>query len=860
MNIFNKVTLQSMKISKTRTIVTIIGVVLSVAMITGVITFGVSLLDYVTRGAVIKYGDWHVNFPNVESSFIEEQSENEKVQYAVTFKNIGYAELKGSKNPDKPYLFIAGFNEETFEKLPINLLSGRFPKNEKEVIVSSSIAANGGVQFEIGDTLSLNLGSRMKGEDSLSQNEAYSEADETLVIKEEREYTVVGVCQRPTFEPYCAPGYTLITKATSTDDAQRFNLFVTLKKPRGIHTYINQVARKHSYCTNDNVLRFMGLSDDRLFNGLLYSIGSIVILIIMIGSVFLIYNSFNISLNERTHQFGILASVGATAKQLRNSVLFEGVCIGIIGIPIGVIVGIGCIHFVIQIVARNFGSILYTGVDLTLKISVLAILGAIVVSMVTILISAYIPAQKAANTPIMDCIRQTNEVKVQAHDMKTSRFSQYIYGLEATLALKNFKRNKKRYRSIVLSLVLSVVLFISVNAFVIYLKQASERAIVFTTYDISFTTKDMEDNEMIALYDELKTVKGVYESSYQALVPYSCSVNVNDLADSFWKAEGTEAIGETINLPIKVQFIDDSTYENMIKSVGLNPKDYMGQSKNLVAIAKMENTDPGLKEVEQFEDMFIKKTAHCTIKPKLIGSETKNLAEIQTNITLIETVPPDWLITTEPSKPVPYFLHIIAPYSSKEQFEATPDRVEVKGLTFSSKNAAQSVKEMERIIKAQGITSDYKLMNMNQMLDESRNYIFIANVFSYTFIIMISLIAVANVFNTISTNIKLRKRELAMLRSVGMSERDFQKMMNFECAFYGIRALKLGLPVALLNSYIIYKLMAIGGLEEVEFVLPWGSIVISIFGVLAIVFITMLYAVSEIKRENIIDALRDDIT
>ena len=180
-----------MKISKTRTIVTIIGVVLSVAMITGVITFGVSLLDYVTRGAVIKYGDWHVNFPNVESSFIEEQSENEKVQYAVTFKNIGYAELKGSKNPDKPYLFIAGFNEETFEKLPINLLSGRFPKNEKEVIVSSSIAANGGVQFEIGDTLSLNLGSRMKGEDSLSQNEAYSEADERKARKPRRRSRVV---------------------------------------------------------------------------------------------------------------------------------------------------------------------------------------------------------------------------------------------------------------------------------------------------------------------------------------------------------------------------------------------------------------------------------------------------------------------------------------------------------------------------------------------------------------------------------------------------------------------------------------------------------------------------------------------
>jgi putative ABC transport system permease protein len=145
------------------------------------------------------------------------------------------------------------------------------------------------------------------------------------------------------------------------------------------------------------------------------------------------------------------------------------------------------------------------------------------------------------------------------------------------------------------------------------------------------------------------------------------------------------------------------------------------------------------------------------------------------------------------------------------------------------------------------------------MLDQSRNMIFISNVFAYTFIIMISLIAVANVFNTISTNIKLRRRELAMLRSVGMFDRDFQKMMNFECAFYGLRALLFGLPIAAISSWLIYKGMVVGGADNIDFVFPWGSMAISIFSVLFIVFITMLYAISKIKKENIIDALRDDM-
>jgi len=140
------------------------------------------------------------------------------------------------------------------------------------------------------------------------------------------------------------------------------------------------------------------------------------------------------------------------------------------------------------------------------------------------------------------------------------------------------------------------------------------------------------------------------------------------------------------------------------------------------------------------------------------------------------------------------------------------------------------------------------------------NNTFVIDLFTYVFVIMISLIAVANVFNTISTNIMLRKRELAMLRSVGMSERDFQKMMNFECVFYGMRTLLFGLPIAAISSWLIYKgLVTAERMDNFHFVFPWGSMAISVFSVLFIVFITMLYAIRKIKRENIIDALRDDI-
>jgi putative ABC transport system permease protein len=363
MNIFNKVTLQGMKKSRTRTIVTVIGVILSAAMITAVATFAVSLQNYIVKGAAQKSGGWHVGFLDVPSSFVQERIHDDGVANTATFENIGYAKLDGGKNSKKPYLFIAGFSKETFNALPITLLSGRLPQNSGEILVPGSIMIKSGVQFKVGDTLTLTVGSRMDGNKNLGQHDPYASGEETLVPKAKKTYTVAGICQRPAFEEDSAPGYTLITKADTQDQADDLSLFVTLKNPRGVHAYASSTAGGHSYIFNNNVLRFMGLSDDpgtKILTAFLYAVGAIVIAIIMIGSIFLIYNSFNISLNERTQQFGILASVGATAKQLRNSVLFEGLCIGAIGIPIGVIIGIGSMWGVLFVVAKNSANILYS--------------------------------------------------------------------------------------------------------------------------------------------------------------------------------------------------------------------------------------------------------------------------------------------------------------------------------------------------------------------------------------------------------------------------------------------------------------------------------------------------------------------
>lgn len=864
MSIFHKVALQSLKKSRTRTVVTVIGVVLSAALFTAVSTFGVSLLHYLTEGAIQKYGDWHVAFLDVDASFVQEQTGSGEVTGTAEFENIGYARLDGGRDAAKPYLFIAGYSEKTFDALPVTLLSGRMPVNSGEILVSGSIATKGGVACKVGDTLSLAVGDRRKGEEKLSQADPYCAGEETLVMKEERTYTVVGICRTPAFEEDAAPGYTLITVSDAADTAEPRSLFVTLKNPRRVHAYADSAAGGHACLFNDNVLRFMGLSEDagdNILTALLYAAGVIVAAIIMTGSVFLIYNSFHISLNERTQQFGILASVGATAKQLQNSVLFEGLCIGAIGIPIGILLGLGGIGLVIAVVARSFGNILYSDVPLTLQVSAPAIAGAAAVSLVTILLSAYIPARKAAKTPVMECIRQTNEVKLESGAVKTSKLAQRIYGLEGTLARKNFKRNRKRCRSIVLSLVLSIVLFVSTNAFVINLKQLSGQAKAVTDYDISFGTQDMEDSEMLRLYDRLKTAAGVSGSSYQFVLEYTCRIPSEALSDAYWKAAGAHTPEETVDLPMAIQFLDDGSFLNLIRGLGLPEEEYAGENAKLLTVAKMEDNSSQVENVNQLSDLFTSSSLHVTLIPTAGGRP--NTAKAQNaQITNVTFVPPDIPPVTGTFQQQPYFLQIIAPCSLMEKLAPAGETadVRVKGLMFQSEDPSRSAAEMERMIQDFGVTVPYLFLNTANALAENRNYIFIANVFAYTFIIMISLIAAANVFNTISTDIRLRRRELAMLRSVGMSERAFNKMMRFECAFYGMRALLFGLPLAAVFSWLIYKGMFAGGAEGIRFILPWAGIGISTGSVLLVIFVTMMYAVSKIRKENIIDALRDDMT
>ncbi|ROR95919.1 putative ABC transport system permease protein [Salana multivorans] len=873
MSILNKVTLAGMRKSPARTIVTIVGIVLSTAMIAGVATFGASLQNYLVESSLAKTGNWHVQFTNVDAAGIDALTADPEVTHLSTIDEVGYAALPGIRSEDKPYVFIAGLTEGAVDTLPISVLSGRLPERSDEIIVPSHLAAKGGVRLQVGDQVPLAVGERHLADVTLSQNDPYSagkegENPEQFTPTMQRIYTVVGTMERPEFETQTAPGYTILTKADAGTTPTLSTAFVTVESPANAGSWAEQSGIGSSYVLNEDVLRFLGGSGSATFNLILYTLVGIVILIIMIGSVFLIYNSFSISTSERTKQFGILSSVGATPQQLRNSVIFEGLCLAALGIPIGLIIGTGGIAAVLPVIEKNMGTLAENSVPLTLSISIPALIAAAFVSLVTILVSAYVPARKAAIRPVMESLRETNEVLITSEKVRTSSFAARLLGLEGALAMKNFKRNRRRYRTIVLSLVLSVVLFAAGTAFGSTLKRLADLITMDFDYDVLFVADNLPALEADQTFDTLMSAFGVTDGSSQTVLDYTVEVGPETLSPEYRSELGGTEMAETVTLPFHFQFIADDQYAAFAAEQGVDTEHHTGSLPEMVAVAKAQmptsDTD-GTNQNTSLVDLFGGAAEPLTITPIAPdGVPVGTPAEI--SVRFVDTYPVDPppgkgtlpAPTNVEGATSPYVFIVIAPSSMEDAFTVSGVG-ETVAMAFQSSTPSETTKQMEALIQSLGISSDYQLHNVYSMVEQFESVTFVVEVFTYGFVLLITLIAVANVFNTISTNIKLRKRELAMLRSVGMSDAQLNRMMGLESVFYGARTLVIGIPLTILVTWLIHSgLATVESVEGFDFVFPWASIAISTAGVLLIVSLTMGFSIRKLKKENIINALRSD--
>ena len=879
MNVLNKLTKKNLLLNKKRTIVTIIGIMLSTALVCAVAGLVTSAQQTFVNLIKNSDGDYHISFSNVPQEQQKYIIQNNAVDSYYTTKELGYSKFESIQNEDKPYIYVVAMNENAFEKGAYKLAEGRMAQNENEIVIPQHLIDNGRVKINVGDKITLNVGTRelMDGSKlnqknpylaSSSKEYIYQETgkagdsedyEEQIVDGQTKEYTVVGIMKRPNtgLEPYSAPGYTAVTYLNeggnigNTDKkvSKTFNFYVTLKNPKEYENVMNQIKNtietenesEIEVEANVDLLRFEGvLSESTL--GVLYGIASVIIVIIVVSSVFVIRNSFSISVSEKTKQYGMLASVGATKKQIKRSVLLEGLYIGIIAIPLGILLGIVAIIILLWIVNLLIGDMM-EGTEFVYNVPGMAILISVVISGITIFLSCLIPAIKASKIPPIEAIRGTDDIKIKTRKIKTSKLTKKLFGIGGVIASKNLKRNRKKYRTTVVSLVVSISIFIALSSFLTYGQMMTGSYYTDLNYNITVHG----GNE--ALYEKIATWSGInsYSYSYQT----SAEIDVNKYGTDFAKEElenkkqiyeedFPEDVGkyEYNTLGLTIVMVNNDYFKSYVKSLGMNEKDYSNIA--ILGDDMIHYLGQGKSKVEHYFNV------------KAGDSMEVTMDDEQKQIKISK-------ITTE--RPMGYescYTEGGYLFVSEDYPVVTKDKSELNSgsLCIDAQKPSEIENKLTDLKKESEEFENIMVTNLAEYADQEKRIIILVSIFLYGFIAVITLIGVTNIFNTITTNMILRSKEFANLKSIGMTTKEFNKMIKLESIMYGAKSLLIGIPIGLFGSYEIFK--SFTNSIDFGFIIPWQAIIISVVFVFIIVGLTMKYSLNKINKQNIIETIRQD--
>ncbi len=847
MNILNKISIRNLKLNKKRTISTIIGIILSTALICAVATMATSFQHTLMQNAINETGYYHLKLYNVTDENIKTLKNNRNIKNIFTIKEVGYGKLENGKNEDKPYLKLYSMDNKIFNELKFNLIEGRFPNNNNEIIISNHIATNGKVNYKVGDKIKLDI-------------------DEQLTDTKQYEFTITGIIERPnySFEIFSDPGYTIIS--TNINDGIE-DAFISLKNPKEYKTSIANILGVSNYNdlfkdieitdgaentnpqdsapklnyekfdVNEELLRWevFAFSDDTVL--MLYQVIAVVIFIIMFTSIFCIRNSFAIAITEKMKMYGMLASVGTTRKQIKRNVISETLILGLIGIPLGILSGIVAVIVLIKIVNLIAGDIMFGNVNgIIFKVSIYPIILAIVLSIITIYLSALSSAKKASKVSPIDLLRNSNEIKLNSKKLKVPFWVSKIFGTGGILAYKNLKRSKKKYRTTVVSLAVSIFVFISMSSFIANMFDVTGNYYKDYDYNISIGCGGRPQDEI----DKISKLKYIDES--YLLYESEQYLKINDLSkinnvegieleeDEYYDENLVEYVptGEGKVSKLQILALDNNSWNKYMKKIGANSEKLKDKGVLCDDYLYYEKSGKGITQ------RIYKYSVGDTITGKLDNKETSF------NVGAITDIRPYGI---EKSYYDGGYFIVDLDYYKDMNFK-------LRYISIQSSNPDGFVDELKSI----NITSGY--FNISEQAKEEKSMVLIIKIFLYGFITVITLIGVTNIFNTITSNMELRQKEFAMLKSVGMTKREFNRMINLETIFYSTKALIYGIALGMIGTFALYKAFSVK--FESGMYIPVKPILISVIAVFILVFIIMRYSISKINKQNTIETIRNE--
>lgn len=884
MQILNRLTIRNLKLNKRRTIVTIIGIILATALLTAVATMAVSLKESVTLRSKKVDGDFHLLLYDMTDKEKESVINNRQVESYYETHEVGYGVLDGCVNDSKPYVYIEALDSDTFEKAEINVTSGRLPEDDSEIVISSHIKTNGGVKYNLGDKITFDIGDRTYNGKKLYQNDTYRE-DEQLEAKQTKTYKVVGICDRLPYgeEPRTAPGYSVITLANKADTSLsksdiylRFNkkalkdrydltadilgvdktLFNKLNsgklEDKEIQTLKSQLDKTHSYYINNSLIKYEAFYDSSV--AFVYNMAAVVMVIIIITSAVCISNSFAISINQKTKQYGMLASIGATPRQIRKNVFFEAAFMGVIGIVAGIGGGLSASY--ILVVLSNKMLIDTFEMSIVYAPSLLGVLLSIVLAIVTIVLSALVPAIRASRmSPIM-AINHSEDIKIKSKSLKTPKLIGKVWGEGGVLAYKNMKRNKRKYRVITISIALSVSTFIALYGFMSLLTESVNRyandKIDLRVYMSSYKSMSVDEaNKKVSnIVNRINNETNITDFTF-ARGFYASLKDEPKYSSDYKEVNKYEAgLAENNGYYISIISLGNEEYGKYIKKLGISKE--TAQSGGILVDNTYQYINNG-NDIKYFNIYDGYKAGDVLTYRIDTSNSSKSLdnSKSSDDTTLYDIR----IVALSNERPFGYD-NAYTSYGYLIVSDDYMNRIDTKNTdsTLLNINCDDPDKAQDILVNEFNIGQNY-IFNAAQERRNDEKLILTMKIFLYGFIAIVSLIGITNIFNTVTTGMELRGKEFAMLQSIGMTKKEFDKMIRLESVFYGSKALIIGVVSGTILSYVIY---ISAGESQLKYTLPLLAIVMSVIVVIILLLGIMKYSIAQIRKQNIIETIRNE--
>lgn len=932
MNLMKTLTLKNLKLNRKRTIVTIVGIILATALLSALVTlvssFQYSMIEYQKQ----KDGDFHVKFSNVKMSELSEFKNNRNIESTFETMGMGFAKLDGCKNEDKPYAYVMATDEAGFERGCFKLIEGRMAKNEDEIVIPRHLKTNGRIDIKVGDEITLDVGKRYDSntEGVISENCAYEHEAETLTDTVTKHYKVVGIMERPGYgmEDYSAAGYTFVTYSDelaaidngTKSEASEADTTLTvysrytqkaLRNKDAVTADIIGVDEKLFEKANNSSVEMSSEESDRFLkemenakydiymNGYLinyecvfpidgsfkalFTVAAVVALIIILTSVYCIKNSFNISITEKIRQYGMLASVGATRRQIKSSVKTEAAMLGVVGIPVGTMSGIWASLILVKVV--NALSAGWLNVALSFHTSLPALILAVILSIATIYFSATGSARRAAKVTPLEAIRNTKEIKIKSAKLKTPAIIGRIWGIGGVISYKNIKRNNKKYRTTVTSIVICSVTFIVISYFMSMAFSVVGMSYASADYNIGINMSCKKDIDIEKFSKLLSGIEGV--DDYLVGAGYDFDVSKPKYTKEYGEyCRQLYADSEDVSQMFLITVLDDKSYDKYASDAGIK-----NAAAGAILVNKCtfdvynENSSKYAKKEMELYKYKAGDTIECgynvyddaSSDDNAVEGGTESSTEDNSGYVDEETInngvrkTVDVTIAGVTDKvPIGYkgYSNTLL-FMNQKGFESlwgdgkNGNEIKPGYASYSAYVVAENADEYQDTFEKETEENpeysqiSFYVSNLDKEMRDEKSLFTLLGVFAYGLIVVIALIGITNIINTLSTGMELRSREFATLRSIGMTDKQFVGMVRLESVFISVKALVIGVPLGILISYLLCVMMNRMD-DAIIYEPPYKAIILCIVVVIMLIYAIMKLSMTKLRHNNIIETIKNE--